>query len=296
MKKTTIIACFTTVSLLAGCASSATPTGDRHYSKNNSHAYNLVRAGGLNEARDTQLADEEYSYMMSNMAGGASTALSLSNSSGFGLSGGASLGIGIASALLSGPGMMGRDSAFAFVPETEASSSTDATQVIRKRFLEAAKVAAEDNEFELEVIDKILDLRLDRYRNMMVLGLTNEAIGCMAEANATNPDEVCSISLYYPEKGSTLRETPTVAKDAAGEQSYQYFAADSRYALRTVAKLSNELNARLGEQEAETFRLALLTSLSSAMPDWFYIYESGKEHLPPMVLANGEMEFFVTRQ
>lgn len=165
--------------------------------------------------------------IVSNMAGGASTALSFNNSAGLGLSSGTSLGIGVASLLFSGPGMMGRDSAFAFVSESEASSPSDATQVIRHHFLEAVQIAAKNNGYAPEILDETMDLRLSSKRNFMVIGLSNEEIGCLTEAEANDVNEVCTAALYYPAEGSSLRQTPIAAQNTAGNNSYQFHARDN---------------------------------------------------------------------
>lgn len=299
MKKTLVLAAsFSAMSLLAGCASTGAPSvpvGDRSYSSDNSRAYNLAQAAGLHEARDTKLEAGEYGSMMSDLSGGAGTALSLSNSAGLGLSNGASLGLGLASALFAGPGMMGRDSAFAFVPENEASSPTDATQVIRGHFREAAQHAADNSQFELEVLEETLDLRLDRYRNMMAFGLTNESLGCMSEANAKSGDDICGLSLYYPAQGSSLRDTPQAAQDVSSDQSYIFLASDSKYALRVVVKLTEELENQLGYEDADILRNKLLALISEDMPEWFFIYDSGDDTFPPRVFNKGSSELFVTQ-
>lgn len=298
MNKTLALAAsFTAISLLAGCASTGAPSvpvGDRSYSSDNSRAYNLAQAAGLHEARDTKLEAGEYGSMMSDLSGGAGTALSLSNSAGLGLSNGASLGLGLASALFAGPGMMGRDSAFAFVPENEASSPTDATQVIRGHFREAAQHAADNSQFDLEVLDEALDLRLDRYRNMIALRFTNESLGCMTEANATSNNDICGAALYYPAQGSTLRETPLAARDVASGQSYIYLASDSKYALQVYVKFSDRLENELGPEETNLLKNKLLSLISEDMPEWFFIYDSGDETFPPRVLNKGSSELFVS--
>lgn len=291
---TTTIAAF---SLLAGCAGvPSVPMGDRSYSEDNSRAYNLARAGGLREARDTKLGANEYSTVMGDMAGGAGTALALNSSAGFGLNGGASLGIGLASALLSGPGMMGYDSAFAFVPEREADSPVDAKEVIRDHFISAGQVAASENGFTLEVVPEALDARLNSSRNMLALGLVNEEIGCLSNDKASSGSEICSVGIIYPPQSQSLRETPYVAKGNAGTRSYPFYADKRTNSLQVVAKLSDELKASLGQEEAEQLRLGIMTSLSNTMPGWFYIYEKGRDTLPPMILNEGKAELFITQE
>lgn len=66
--------------------------------------------------------------------------------------------------------------------------------------------------------------------------------------------------------------------------------------LRVVVNLSEELEQSVSQHEAEKLRLELLLSLSEAMPEWFYIYESGKETTAPMILTNGKAELFVTQK
>tara|TARA_R110002051_G_scaffold293196_2_gene358212 strand:+ start:62 stop:763 length:702 start_codon:yes stop_codon:yes gene_type:complete len=225
MKKTlTLAASLTALTFLAGCAGApSVPLGDRSYSESNSRAYNLAMAGGLREAKDTELGEDEYSTMMRDLSGGAGTALSLSSSAGFGLSGGASLGIGIASALLSGPGMMGRDSAFAFVPSTEANSPENATEVILSHFYGAVQNVADNSEFSMHHNDKYNNVRFSRQRNVSAIYLVNEELGCPIPTEQHRSKDVCVFGLFTPHKAESLRATP-LAASATSQYSYPYFA------------------------------------------------------------------------
>ena len=297
MNKTLALAAsFTAISLLAGCASTGAPSvpmGDRSYSESNSRAYNLAQAGGLREARDTELGAAEYSSMMSDLSGGASTALSLSSSAGFGLSGGTSLGLGLASALLSGPGMMQVDSAFAFVPSNAAANEKEASEVIKEHFYNAVHEVALKNDFELEIFEQNMSVPHGRYRNIMGIGLINEDIGCIRDEQAQGSHELCYISILTPHKGSTLRETPKAVNHTTTSSSYQYNASNSSHAISIILSLSDSLKAQLEDEGAELARLRLLQDFSASMPEWFFIYESSKENTPPLILENGNIELFV---
>ncbi|AJY53128.1 hypothetical protein [Halomonas sp. KO116] len=298
MKKLTLIACIATASILSGCASTGTSTADRRFSEDNSRAYNLAQAGGLHEARDTELGDDQYSYMMSNLADGASTGLSLASSSGFGLSGGTSLGIGLATALLSGPGMMGFDSAFAFVPESMASNPSDAAKVITNSFYESAKAGEDEAGYSLRVTDESFGYRHSSKREVVSFTFVNESLGC------SDPDKIekwsaeynCVLALIHPTETRKLADTPLAVRDSAGARSYAVHAHDNTRALQTVVKFSKQAEELLGEERLAQERLALLQTVSANMPSWYFIYETPKEYTPPMVITEGETELFITRK
>ncbi|MBE0401337.1 MULTISPECIES: hypothetical protein [Halomonadaceae] len=173
MKKTfTLASSLTALTFLAGCAGiPSVPMGDPNYSESNSRAYNLAMVGGLHEARDTKQGEDEYSSMMSDLSSDAGTARSLSSSAGFGLSGGASLGLGLASALLSGPGMMQLDRAFAFVPTSEANSPEHATEVIRNRFYEAVQSLTDNSNFLMYYKESDKNIHYSRQHNLFAIAL-----------------------------------------------------------------------------------------------------------------------------
>lgn len=298
MKKTLVLAAsFSAMSLLAGCASTGAPSvpvGDRSYSSDNSRAYNLAQAAGLHEARDTELGEDQYNSMMGDLSGGARTALSLSSSAGFGLSGGTSLGLGLATALLSGPARMEIDTAFAFVPSNEAASSEDAVEVIRQHFANAAETVASENGFIADITEERKSVRLSRQRNLMVYGLVNEDIGCMAETDTTSTKDYCTLTLGTPHASKSLRETPMAVSSIAGNLSYPFSSEDRLSSLRVWLTLSDAFKESLGEDH-DAYRLKLLAEISSQMPSWFFIYEASKEKTPPLVLENGEIELFVTK-
>lgn len=288
-----LLAGLTATALLSGCAYK--PSGDFRYDEDNSRAYNLAQAGGLHKARDTTLEEQEYKSMLSDMTNGAGIALSLSNSAGLGLSGGASLGIGIASALLSGPGMMERDSAFAFVPSTEASSPEDATDVIRNHFYAAVEGVADDTAgIAMHYNESERDIRYSRQRNLSAIYLVDDDIGCPMPTEAHRGKDVCVFGLFTPHEAGELIETPKVVDTISAPHVYPYSAHDYANALLVTMKFSDETRAILGDEAVELERLAILRKFSERMPDWFYLYLKGGDNTPPMILVDGNPELFVT--
>ncbi|UYV19476.1 hypothetical protein K1Y77_02000 [Halomonas qaidamensis] len=292
----TLAASFSALTFLAGCAGApSVPVGDRSYSESNSRAYNLAMAGGLREARDTKLGEDDYSSMMSDLSSGAGTALSLSSSAGIGLSGGASLGLGLASALFSGPGMMQRDSAFAFVPSSEATSPENATEVIRGYFYDAVQNVADNSEFSMHYNEGEKNVRFSRQRNISAIYLVNEELGCPMPTEQHRGKDVCVFGLLTPHKARSLRATP-LAANATSQYSYPYLAGNHIESLLVTVGLSDNAKEMLGSEQAEAKRLALLALFSSNMPSWFYIYMKGGEANPPLILERGTAELFVTRK
>ncbi|PXX95838.1 hypothetical protein [Halomonas sp. LBP4] len=264
---------------IAGCATTATTT---RYSEDNSRAYNLAQAGGLYKARDTALGDEEYSSAMTNITNAFSDAALFNSSAGLGLSGGTSLGLGLAGALFAAPGHMERDSAFAFVPVTEANNRDEANDILHTRFFEAVQQSAADLGFSVDYTDKTIKHDAIANRTGTTLALVNEQRGCYSYESAATVEQLCIVSLLVPPSRNQAKPTPqAVGLDV---ESFSYPATNHNSSMRYVFK---------AQESADISSIAVAAKISANMPSWFYIYLSPTENQPPMILERGEPQLFI---
>lgn len=282
-----VASAFAVASLLAGCATTSTSTADRRYSEDNSRAYNLAQAGGLRDARDTALGDAEYSALGRDLGRGVGDAAFFASPTGLGLSSGASIGLGLASSLLSAPGHMQRDSAFAFVPANEVRNHTEAHELIRHHFKSAAVEAARSQGYEAEYSESLLDYTSTAKRIGMSIRYVDRDRGCYSSEDTDAPSvrHQCLVSLLVP----PLNNNPVSAPKALGENGmvYEYPATDHNRSMRLT--FSN------GE-EGSLERHAIAKAISEKMPEWFFIYLTSDDNNPPMIFEKGTPELFVTRK
>ncbi len=270
---------------MAGCA---TTTTTARYSEDNSRAYNLAQAGGLHKARDTALGDDEYSSAMTNITNAFSDAALFNSSAGLGLSGGASLGLGLAGALFAAPGHMEQDSAFAFVPTSEAASREEANELLRDSFYQAVQQAAEELGYTIEHEGNDLRHPAAHGRTAMSIAVVDEENGCYGYERIKSGDDAkaygCYVSLQIPERGERTIAAPE-ASNVQG-QVYSYPATDHQKSMRFFF---------LPNEDATMAKLPLAVKISEHMPEWFFLYLSPEDDQPPMILEKGEPELFIKR-
>ncbi|MFY0991027.1 hypothetical protein [Halomonas sp. C05BenzN] len=266
---------------MAGCA---TTTTTARYSEDNSRAYNLAQAGGLHKARDTALGDDEYSSAMTNITNAFSDAALFNSSAGLGLSGGASLGLGLAGALFAAPGHMERDSAFAFVPTSEAASREEANELLRDSFFNAVQEAAADLGYEVDY--KGTDLRHSAAHGRTAIGMVvvSEEDNCYGYDKANSADEMCIVTLQVPELGEKTLSAPQGI--SVQGPVYAYPATDHKKSMRFFF---------LPNEDATMAKLPLAVKISEHMPEWFFLYLAPEDDQPPMILEKGEPELFIKR-
>lgn len=284
---TKVATAFAMASVLAGCATTSTSTADRRYSEDNSRAYNLAQAGGLRDARDTALGDAEYSELSRDLGRGMADAAFFASPTGMGLSSGASIGLGLASSLLSAPGHMQRDSAFAFVPADEVKNHAEAHELIRQHFKSAAIEAARSQGYEAEYSDNLLAFTSTARRIGMSIRYVDRDRGCYSSRDADIPSvqHQCLVSLLVP----PLNNNPVTTPKALGGEGtvYEYPATDHNRSMRITFSSGKE-----GDLE----RHAIASVISENMPEWFFIYLTSDDNNPPMIFANGSPELFITRK
>lgn len=269
---------------MAGCATTTTTT----YSEDNSRAYNLAQAGGLYQARDTALGDEEYSSAMSNITNAFSDAALFNSSAGMGLSGGASLGLGLAGALFAAPGHMERDSAFAFVPTSEAASREKADELLRDSFFNAVQEAAAELGYTIEHKGNDLRHPAAHGRTAMSIAVVDEENGCYGYERIKSGNDAkaygCYVSLQIPERGERTLPAPE-AVNVSGSV-YTYPATDHKESMRFFF---------LPNEDATMAKLPLAVKISEHMPEWFFLYLAPEDDQPPMILEQGEPELFIKK-
>ncbi|GHB15563.1 hypothetical protein [Modicisalibacter luteus] len=201
---------------MAGCATITTTK----YNEDNSRAYNLAQAGSLYKARDTVLGDDEYNPAMSTLGNTFSDAALFNSSAGLGLSGQASLGLGLAGALFAAPGHMERDSAFAFVPGSLASSRDEADELLRDHFFAAVEQAAHELGYTVEHKGNDLRHPAAHGRTAMTIAVVNEEDGCYGYDRIHSGEDAktygCYVSLQIPERSDRTLPAPE-AIDVPGE-------------------------------------------------------------------------------
>lgn len=269
---------------MAGCATTATTK----YSEDNSRAYNLAQAGGLYKARDTALGEEEYSSAMSNITNAFSDAALFNSSAGMGLSGGASLGLGLAGALFAAPGHMERDSAFAFVPTSEAASREEADELLRDSFFNAVQEAAAELGYTIEHKGNDLRHPAAHGRTAMGIAVVDEENGCYGYERIKSGNDAkaygCYVSLQIPERGERTLPAPE-AVNVPGSV-YTYPATDHKESMRFFF---------LPNEDATMAKVPLAVKISEHMPEWFFLYLAPEDDQPPMILEQGEPELFIKK-
>lgn len=270
---------------MAGCA---TTTTTARYSEDNSRAYNLAQAGGLYKARDTALGDEEYSSAMSNITNAFSDAALFNSSAGMGLSGGASLGLGLAGALFAAPGHMERDSAFAFVPTSEAASRDEADELLRDSFFNAVQEAAAELGYTVEHTGNDLRHPAAHGRTGMTFVVVEEEQGCYGYDRINGIEDAkefgCLVSLQIPDLSERTVPSPD-AVNVAGEV-YTYPATDHKKSMRFLF---------MPNDKATMPKVPLAVKISEHMPEWFFLYLAPEDDQPPMILEQGEPELFIKK-
>lgn len=266
---------------MAGCATTT------KYSADNSRAYNLAQAGGLYKARDTALGDDEYSSAMNNITNAFSDAALFNSSAGLGLSGGASLGLGLAGALFAAPGHMERDSAFAFVPIREAASREEANELLRDSFFTAVQEASADLGYDIDY--KGTDLRHTTSLGRTGIGMVvvSEEDNCYGYDKANTADKMCIVTLQVPELSEKTLPAPQAIQTINVQgQVYTYPATDHNKSMRFFF---------LPNDDATMAKLPLAVKISEHMPEWFFLYLAPEDDQPPMILEQGKPELFIKK-
>jgi hypothetical protein len=191
--------------------------------------------------------------------------------------------------------MMGRDSAFAFVPSNEAESPEHATDVIRDHFYEAVQGVADSTEFTMHYNEGERDVRYSRQRNISAIYLVNEEMGCPIATEEHRGKDVCVFALFTPNSAGKLQETPLAVKTSSSPYSYPYSANDHVNSLLVTMHFSDKAKEAMGEDQAAIKRIELLSKLSEEMPSWFYMYIKAGDQTPPMILEDGKAELFISR-
>lgn len=283
--RTTLIGITLLVTSLAGCAAT---TSTAPYKADASRAYNVAQAGGLYKARDTALDDDEYSSAMSNISQAFGDAALFNSSAGMGLSGGASLGLGLAGALFAAPGHMERDSAFAFVPTSEAASREEANELLRDSFFNAVQEAAAELGYTIEHKGNDLRHPAAHGRTAMSIAVVDEENGCYGYERIKSGNDAkaygCYVSLQIPERGERTLPAPE-AVNVTGAV-YTYPATDHKESMRFFF---------LPNEDATMAKLPLAVKISEHMPAWFFLYLAPEDDRPPMILEQGQPELFIKK-
>ncbi len=272
------------ITTLAGCA---TTTSTAPYNEDASRAYNLAQAGGLYKARDTILGDEEYSSAMSNVTTAFSDAALFNSSAGLGLSGGTSLGLGLAGAIFSAPGHMKRDSAFAFVPASEATSRNEANSLLFSSFKHAVENAVTGLELRIDEEASIYSHSAPNDRTAMTISLVSEELGCYGVEKIKTIEDAktyaCYVTLQVPSLSNRTSKAPDFLD--TNDEVYTYPATNHNDYMRYITIIN---------EKSTLDRISLSMRISKNMPEWFYIYLSPKDGNPPLILEKGEVELFIT--
>ncbi|WP_286902675.1 hypothetical protein [Vreelandella sedimenti] len=273
--------------ILSGC--SISPTYDQRFDpENHSRAYNLAQAGNLWKVQDRKVDQQDYTAAMANLSDAFGTTLLVNNDVALGLDWGTSLGIGLLDFLTSPPDQLKRDSAFFFVPTSQAPSSNEAQALVFDHYRLAVQQAAKELGLELQQHGDDNLHQASSNRQGVGFVLVDKNRGCPGyDTQVANANDRCRVILEITEKASHTSMAPLVT--GLGENVHFYQASDHyRYSpFWVLLPDSAELN-----QEAITARI------SAHMPDWFYVYLAPDREAkrPAMVFERGEPHLFIMPQ
>lgn len=269
---------------LAGC--NVTPYYDQRFDPvNHSRAFNLAQAGNLWKAQDREVDQQDYTAAMTNLSDAFGTTLLVNSDFGIGLDWGASLGVGLLDFLTSPPDQLERDSAFFFVPVSQAPSWDEARALVFDHYRQAVEKAAEDLNLETQQQDD--DNLHDASSNREGVGfvLVDEERGCPGyETQVTSVQERCRAILEITRKKGYTAMAPL----ATGlNEEVHFFQASDFYRHSPFWVLLPE--------SAELRQDAMAARISAHMPDWFYVYlaRDREAERPAMIFERGEPHLFV---
>ncbi len=194
MKKLTTIIVATGLWLASGCA--MTPKSYQ-YKADHSRAYNLAQAGGIQEAKDYDVPNDQRDSLTSKGLDTTSNALLFNSGSGFGLDWGKSLGLGLLASTFALKGGMVRDSIFGWVPESQASDERKAWEMMSSILFDGI-----EKSLQQENIKFIVDSKNKYQKFPLVSEFIHSSVRIVApehgcpdwEAAGGNYDKTCNIS------------------------------------------------------------------------------------------------------
>ena len=272
------------VLVLSGC--NFTPTHDQRFDpENHSRAYNLAQAGNLWKAQDREVDQQDYTAAMATLSDAFGTTLLVNSDFGLGLDWGASLGIGLLDFLAAPPDQLKRDSAFFFVPVSEAPTRDDARALVFSHYRQAVQQAAQ--ELDLALQQRGDDDLHQAPSNRQGVGyvLVDESRGCPGyETSVDSVHDRCRVILEITEKAGQTGKAPLAIGLA---EEVHFFPASDHYRYSPFWVLLPE--------GAELAQEVIAARISAHMPEWFYVYlaPDREAQRPAMVLEQDEPHLFI---
>lgn len=290
MKKLTTIIVATGLGLASGCAMSP---NSYQYKADHSRAYNLAQAGGLQEAKDYDVPNDQKGSLTSKGLDATSNAVLFNSGSGFGLDWGQSLGLGLLTSAFAPKGGMERDSVFGWISESQASDKRKAWEMMSSTLFDGIEKSLQQANIKFIVDSK------NKYQKFpLVSEFIHSSVRIVApehgcpdwEAAGGKYDKTCNISTVVHAPTENAQKTPDFI--ASGQKSYTFYADDVTDYSRIEVNIPKGANLNKNQ---------LLARISRELPSWAFIFVASQKmdsggYTAPVILATGKPELFITPQ
>lgn len=288
MKKLTVIIVATGLGLASGCAMSP---NSYQYKADHSRAYNLAQAGGLQEAKDYDVPNDQKDSLTSKGLDATSNAVLFNSGSGFGLDWGQSLGLGLLTSAFAPKGGMERDSVFGWISESQASDKRKAWEMMSSTLLDGIEKSLQQAnvKYVVDNKNKLQSLPLMSEYILSSVRIVAPEYGCPDwEAAGGNYDKTCNISTIVHAPAENIQKIPDFV--AMGKKGYSFNAGNK-------ADYSHiEVNIPTGSNLDKN---QLLAGISQKLPSWAFVFVASQKmdssgYTAPVILTAGKPEFFIT--
>lgn len=282
----------TVIMLAAGLASGcATTSNSNQYKEEHSRAYNLAKAGGLYDAKDYDIPNDQRDSVISKGGEVMGDTLLFNSGHGLGLDWSKSLGLGLLTRTFAPKGVMERNSVFGWVPETQASNAGEAWELMSNTLLNGIEKFLQQSNVEYIVDNRNLHQKLPLLSEYILSSVRIIAPehGCPDwESTNKNYEQSCYVAatVYAPTK--TAQKIPDFV--LPGQNGYSFYADDKTDYSRIKVNIPKGSNLD---------RNRLFAGISRELPSWAFIFVASQkldtgDYTAPVILNTGKAELFIT--